>query len=109
MGVKMSRGRRTLLFMTVPSILLVLVFSYLPIFGWVYTFFDYRIGYRLLNCEFVGLDNLIYAFSDPYIMTVILNTLIISVLGPSSSARRRSKYKISAHLPCKRACQQRVL
>lgn len=83
MGVKMSRGRRTLLFMTVPSILLVLVFSYLPIFGWVYTFFDYRIGYRLLNCEFVGLDNLIYAFSDPYIMTVIFNTLIISVLGLS--------------------------
>ena len=83
MGVKMSRGRRTLLFMTVPSILLVLVFSYLPIFGWVYTFFDYRRGYRLLNCEFVGLDNLIYAFSDPYIMTVIFNTLIISVLGLS--------------------------
>jgi hypothetical protein len=32
-----------------------------------------------------------------------------SCFGPSSSARRRSKYKISAHLPCKRACQQRVL
>lgn len=29
--------------------------------------------------------------------------------GPSSSTRRRSKNKISAHLPCKRACQQRVL
>ena len=67
--------------MTIPSILFVLVFSYLPIFGWVYTFFDYRIGYKLANCRFVGLDNLIYAFSDPYILTVIFNTLIISVLG----------------------------
>ena len=81
MRVKMSRGKKTLLFMTIPSILFVLVFSYLPIFGWVYTFFDYRIGYKLANCRFVGLDNLIYAFSDPYILTVIFNTLIISVLG----------------------------
>lgn len=44
-------------------------------------FFDYRIGYKLSKCEFVGLDNFIYAFGDPYIITVILNTLIISILG----------------------------
>ena len=27
-------------------------------------FFDYRIGYKLSKCEFVGLDNFIYAFGD---------------------------------------------
>lgn len=67
--------------MTIPSVLFILVFSYFPISGWIYSFFDYRIGYKLSKCEFVGLDNFIYAFGDPYIITVILNTLIISILG----------------------------
>ena len=67
--------------MTIPSVLFILVFSYFPISGWIYSFFDYRIGYKLSKCEFVGLDNFIYAFGDPYIITVILNSLIISILG----------------------------
>ena len=74
----LTKGKITLLCMTIPSVLFILVFSYFPISGWIYSFFDYRIGYKL---EFVGLDNFIYAFGDPYIITVILNTLIISILG----------------------------
>ena len=86
MGTKVRRthltkGKITLLCMTIPSVLFILVFSYFPISGWIYSFFDYRIGYKLSKCEFVGLDNFIYAFGDPYIITVILNTLIISILG----------------------------
>ena len=77
----LTKGKITLLFITIPSVLFILVFSYFPISGWIYSFFDYRIGYKLSKCEFVGLDNFIYAFGDPYIITVILNTLIISILG----------------------------
>ena len=77
----LTKGKITLLCMTIPSVLFILVFSYFPISGWIYSFFDYRIGYKLSKCEFVGLDNFIYAFVDPYIITVILNTLIISILG----------------------------
>nr|WP_308628297.1 ABC transporter permease subunit [uncultured Eisenbergiella sp.] len=77
----LTKGKITLLCMTIPSVLFILVFSYFPISGWIYSFFDYRIGYKLSKCDFVGLDNFIYAFGDPYIITVILNTLIISILG----------------------------
>lgn len=77
----LTKGKITLLCMTIPSVLFILVFSYFPTSGWIYSFFDYRIGYKLSKCEFVGLDNFIYAFGDPYIITVILNTLIISILG----------------------------
>ena len=77
----LTKGKITLLCMTIPSVLFILVFSYFPISGWIYSFFDYRIGYKLSKFEFVGLDNFIYAFGDPYIITVILNTLIISILG----------------------------
>lgn len=77
----LTRGQKTLLIMTIPSILFILVFSYLPISGWIYSFFDYRIGYKLSRCEFVGLENFKYAFGDPYILKVIFNTLLISVAG----------------------------
>lgn len=77
----LTKGQKTLLLMTIPSILFILVFAYFPVSGWIYSFFDYRIGYPLSQCEFVGLDNFIYAFGDPYILTVILNTLIISLAG----------------------------
>ena len=76
-----SSGQITLLLMTIPSILLILIFSYLPMTGWIYSFFDYRIGYMLKNCKFVGLENIKYAFGDPYILTVIANTMIVSLGG----------------------------
>lgn len=77
----LTRGQKTLLIMTIPSIIFILIFSYLPISGWIYSFFDYRIGYKLSRCEFVGLENFKYAFGDPYILKVIFNTLLISVAG----------------------------
>ena len=79
--IHLTRGKITLLCMTIPSIMFILVFSYFPISGWIYSFFDYRIGYKLSRCEFLGLSNFAYAFGGPYIITVILNTLVISVLG----------------------------
>ncbi len=77
----LTRGQKTLLIMTIPSIIFIMIFSYLPISGWIYSFFDYRIGYKLSRCEFVGLENFKYAFGDPYILKVIFNTLLISVAG----------------------------
>lgn len=76
-----KKGQAVLFAMTIPSVLFIAVFSYLPLTGWIYSFFDYRIGYKLWTCEFVGLDNFRYAFGDPYVLHVLYNTLIISVLG----------------------------
>lgn len=77
----MTKGQKTLLLMTIPSIMFLVVFVYLPVSGWIYSFFDYRIGYQLSKCRFVGLDNFRYVFGDPYILKVIGNTLIISLGG----------------------------
>ncbi|HHV11870.1 MAG TPA: sugar ABC transporter permease [Clostridiales bacterium] len=77
----LTKGQLVLLGMTLPSILLITVFCYLPMSGWIYSFFDYRIGYKLSNSEFVGLANFRYAFGDTYVLKVIGNTLIISFLG----------------------------
>lgn len=78
---QLGRGQLTLLCMTIPPILFITLFSYLPMTGWIYSFFDYRIGYKLNMVEFVGLANFRYAFSDPTLVRVIVNTLVISLLG----------------------------
>ena len=42
-----------LFLMALPFLLLVLVFSYGPLFGWSYAFFDYRPGIPLSQENFV--------------------------------------------------------
>lgn len=78
---RITKGQITLLAMTIPSIIFIAVFAYLPMTGWIYSFYDYRIGYKLSMCEFIGLDNFIYAFGNVYVLKVLWNTIIISVMG----------------------------
>lgn len=40
--------------MILPFILLVFLFSYFPLHGWVYAFFDYKPPRSLFECDFVG-------------------------------------------------------
>lgn len=78
---RMTKDRLTLLLMTIPSAILVFVFAYLPITGWIYAFYDYRIGYDLSMCEFIWFDNFEYAFGNTYVIQVLWNTLSISLMG----------------------------
>lgn len=78
---KLKKGQITLLLMIIPSVVMIAAFYYLPMTGWVYSFFDYRIGYKLSDCEFVGLANIKYAFKDPYVLKVLGNTLSMGILS----------------------------
>lgn len=77
----LNHGKTVLLLMTIPSFLFVLVFYYVPIFGWVYAFFDYSIGLKLSQCEFRGLYFIKMALSDTNLLNVLKNTLALSFLG----------------------------
>ena len=44
-----------LFLMVLPFIILVLLFSYYPLYGWVYAFYDYKPPRALADCNFVGL------------------------------------------------------
>lgn len=48
-----ARGYREFLYI-LPFLLLVLIFSYYPLYGWVYAFFDYRPPFPLSKDLFVG-------------------------------------------------------
>lgn len=51
---KKARGFKEFLYI-LPFLLLVLVFSYYPLYGWVYAFFDYKPPFPLSKDLFVGL------------------------------------------------------
>ncbi|WP_206093352.1 ABC transporter permease [Paenibacillus yonginensis] len=71
--------------MSSPLLILVFVFSYMPLYGWIYSFYDYKAGRDLFSTDFVGLKNFKMMFTDHYAVTNILrvmkNTLGMSFLG----------------------------
>ncbi len=78
-----------LFLMFLPIIAFVFVFSYLPLWGWRYAFFDYSAGQSLSMDKFVGFKWFTYLFQNSAtrgdILRVLKNTLIMSGLGIATS------------------------
>jgi len=64
--------------MMVPGLVLVFIFSYIPLYGLVIAFQKYNpsLGFR---SPWVGLDNFIFLFNQPNFIRAIWNTLYISI------------------------------
>ncbi len=79
------KNKYKLFLMAFPFLVLVFLFSYLPLYGWVYAFYDYRPGIPLSKTEFVGLHWFTAMVSNPIqvqeIVRVLQNTFAISSLG----------------------------
>lgn len=78
---RMSQGFKLFL-ITVPFLVVYFLFSYLPLEGWKYAFFNYKPGYQLSDCEYIGLKHIISMFTDPYLRKetarVLRNTFVMS-------------------------------
>ncbi|KKD05150.1 ABC transporter permease [Streptomyces sp. WM6386] len=77
------RRDRTLILMTLPAVVLVLVFNYLPILGNVVAFQDYDPYISdngivsILHSPFVGLENFQRMFEDSAFWNAVQNTLVL--------------------------------
>jgi multiple sugar transport system permease protein/putative aldouronate transport system permease protein len=67
-----------------PFLLLSFAFSYFPLFGWIYAFYDYKPPLKLSQCDFVGFKWFEMMFANPTQMKIIgevmINTFAISGL-----------------------------
>lgn len=74
-----------LFLMILPLLIIVFLFSYLPLQGWIYALYNYKPGRPLFSCEYVGLRNFTRMFVDKYstqdIVRVMRNTFAMSFLG----------------------------
>ena len=75
----------SLFLMLMPFLALAGVFCYLPLWGWRYAFFDYKVGDTLSMDNFVGFKWFTQLFKNPAtvrdIIRVLKNTLAMSGLG----------------------------
>jgi len=62
-----------------PSVLLLLVFNYLPMAGFLIGFEDFKPWLGIFKSPFVGLKHFRFMFSDPKALQVIWNTFVIAV------------------------------
>ncbi len=84
MNGKKLRGYREFLYV-LPFIILVLIFAYYPLYGWVYAFYDYKPPTPLSASPFVGFKWFHYMVDNDVkrrqILQVLLNTFGISGLS----------------------------
>ncbi len=80
---------RKLFYCIIPFIILCFLFSYFPLHGWTYAFFDYKPPLSLSQCEFVGLKWFKTLFNNQtqvkQIVEVMRNTFAMSLLGIATS------------------------
>lgn len=86
MGTKKKQWNRFKVFLyALPTIVLVFIFHYMPLWGWSFAFFQYKPGKSLFDCAFVGWDNFTTLFGNVVmrknLIRVLLNTFGIHFLG----------------------------
>jgi putative aldouronate transport system permease protein len=74
------RRDKSLIIMTIPAVVLLLVFNYLPLFGTItaFEFYDPLVG--VFHSQWIGLDNFRQLFDDPLFWHSLENTLAISAV-----------------------------
>ena len=74
-----------LFLLSTPLLVMVFVFSYIPLLGWSFAFVDYKAGISIFDSDFVGLKHFTSLFANPVqrmeIIRVMTNTLGMSMLG----------------------------
>lgn len=76
--------QRYLLLMSVPFVIWLIIFKYIPLWGWTMAFQEVKpasFALPFFERKFVGFDNFIKTFNDRLFMRTLRNTLALSALG----------------------------
>ncbi|MGT2753920.1 ABC transporter permease [Streptococcus ovis] len=75
------KQQKILLFMLIPGLLLTFVFKYIPMYGVLIAFKDYNPLQGVMGSPWVGFQEFQQFLSSPNFMTLLSNTLKLSVYG----------------------------
>ncbi|WP_054027795.1 ABC transporter permease [Bacillus sp. FJAT-28004] len=73
--------QRYLYMMSLPFVIWIFIFSYVPVWGWLTAFQNYKPKNGILDQKWVGLDNFVELFQDERFYIVLRNTLAMSTMG----------------------------
>jgi len=74
-------NQKQLVFMSLPLVLYVVLFAYVPLWGWSMAFQNYRPARSFSEQEWVGLRWFVFLFTDPGFLRVLRNTLAMSLIN----------------------------
>lgn len=75
------KKQKQLIFMSIPFVIYIIIFNYVPLLGWVMAFQNYKPKDGLFGSKFVGLDKFRYLFGNEVFVRVVRNTLAMSVIN----------------------------
>lgn len=78
--LRKAYDQRQLLILCLPFMIFIVLFNYLPIWGWITAFQSYVPSKGVFGSTWVGLANFKEAFSDPNFLNAIKNSLFTSTL-----------------------------
>ena len=81
---KLMWKQRYLLMMSVPFLIWLIIFKYIPLWGWTMAFQEVKpktFALPVWERKFVGLDNFVKAFTDRIFGQTMINTIGISLIG----------------------------
>ena len=71
----------TLQSMVIPALLALLIFAYIPMYGILIAFKEFKITDSIMSAEWAGFKYFAQFLTDPNIWNVMRNTLVLSILG----------------------------
>lgn len=79
-GVQRFFKQIDLQMMVIPALILIFIFSYIPMYGILIAFQDYKIGRSFSSSPWVGFKHFEFFFQSPEFWLVMRNTMAISLL-----------------------------
>ncbi|TYP76801.1 ABC transporter permease [Paenibacillus methanolicus] len=73
--------QKMLMLMSLPFLAWVIVFKYVPLWGWTIAFQKYRLGRDIFDQAWVGWDNFTALFQEQQFYLVLRNTLVMSSIN----------------------------
>lgn len=79
--IKVCKDQKELLIMTVPFLIWLFIFKYLPLTGWVMAFQKFKPARGMFDQEWVGFDHFKLLFKDQRFLEILRNTLAMSFIN----------------------------
>lgn len=75
------KKQKELVFITIPFVLYILIFAYVPLWGWSMAFQDYKLGKPFSEQVWAGFKHFKLLFADEAFIRVLRNTLAMSSIN----------------------------
>lgn len=75
------KSQRQLIFMSVPLLAYIILFAYVPVWGWTMAFQNYKPARSFGQQEWVGFNQFKFLFTDDSFLRVLRNTLGMSIIN----------------------------